>query len=374
MFSRVLPIAIRHFLRPKVVVPLITISTFSFYQAFSYKVKLEAAPSTPQYYEVSIEDDLKEGEVRELQVGPAKEDVVLVIKVEDQYYCVQSSCPHAGLPLGKGTLVGDKLICPFHNASFSVISGYTEGGPAFDGLTHYIIEKNEGKLNIKVDKEKLNKSTTMPMSKRNPNDHRRFVIVGGGPAALSCAETLRQSGYEGAITIISDEDTTTYDRTLMSKWIFGASIDKLLLRKEDFFQNNDIEFVKNTRITHIDYDHNELLTQDFHSIKYDKLLLATGGSPRRPNISGHDLGNVLVLRNHNDQAKLQKALGAGNVGNIVVIGASFIGMETAAAIKKELKDKVNITVVDVVKTPFERSLGKEVIKFYNCFLSNYKLY
>ena len=72
MFSRVLPIAIRHFLRPKVVVPLITISTFSFYQAFSYKVKLEAAPSTPQYYEVSIEDDLKEGEVRELQVGPAQ--------------------------------------------------------------------------------------------------------------------------------------------------------------------------------------------------------------------------------------------------------------------------------------------------------------
>jgi nitrite reductase/ring-hydroxylating ferredoxin subunit len=361
MFSRVIPRALHHFLKPRVAVPLITISTFSFYQAFAYKVKLETPPNTPQYYEVSIDDDLKEGEVREPQVGPSKDDVVLIIKFEDKYYCVQSSCPHAGLPLGKGALVGDKLICPFHNASFSVVSGYTEGGPSFDGLTHFSIEKHEDKLLIKVDKDRLNKSTSLPMAKRNPNDHRRFVIVGGGPAALSCAETLRQSGYEGGITIITDEDTTTYDRTLMSKWIFGSSIDKLLIRNEDFFKNNDIEFVKNTRITHVDYDHNELLTQDFHSIKYDKLLLATGGSPRRPNVSGHDLKNVLVLRNHHDQQKIQKALADGKVANIVVVGASFIGMETAAALKKELKEKINITVVDIVKTPFEKSLGSEVI-------------
>ena len=107
-------------------------------------------------YTIEIDSDLQEGEMREVQVGPEKKDIVLVVKLEGKHYCVQSSCPHVGAPLGKGLLFDDKVLCPFHNAGFSVISGAPEMGPVFNGLATYEITENEGKLRIVVPKNKLN--------------------------------------------------------------------------------------------------------------------------------------------------------------------------------------------------------------------------
>lgn len=72
---------------------------------------------------VETEDNLQEGEVRELQVGPKLEDTVLVIKYEGKVYCTQSKCAHFGFSLAKGLLFGDKIICPLHNAGFSIKTG-----------------------------------------------------------------------------------------------------------------------------------------------------------------------------------------------------------------------------------------------------------
>ena len=320
----------------------------------------EPSPPVDIDYTLVINSDLQEGEMREVQVGPNKEDIVLVCKIDGKHYCVQSKCPHVGAPLGKGLLFDDKVLCPFHNAGFSVITGYPEMGPVFNGLAKYEITETGGKLTIKVPKNKLNVSETVPMSTRNPNDHRRYVIVGGGAAALSCAETLRQSGFEGEIVMVAEENTVPYDRTMLSKWIFGSSLEKLLLRQEPFYKKYDINVHKGTHVSHIDYDSNVIYTNDFNRIHYDKLLLATGGSPRKPNVPGVNLENVLVLRSIEDQAKIQNLVNSGKVNNIVIIGASFIGMETASALKKELKDKINITVVDFFKTPFERVLGTQI--------------
>lgn len=89
-----------------------------------------------------------------------------------------------------------------------------------------IVEK-EGNLFIKVPKSKLNAPKSMDMVKRDPKDLRNYVIVGGGPAGLSAAETLRQSGYTGKITVLSKEKHIPYDRTILSKAIFFADINKL---------------------------------------------------------------------------------------------------------------------------------------------------
>lgn len=321
----------------------------------------EEVPIEEAYYKIAIDSDLKEGEMREVQVGPDPKDIVLVCKIEGKHYCVQSKCPHVGAPLGKGLLFDDKVVCPFHNAAFSVITGYPEMGPVFDGISTYEIREESGKLHIKVPKSKLNVSSTVKMTKRNPLDKRRYVIVGAGPAALSCAETLRQSGFEGEIVMIGEEDALPYDRTNLSKWIFGSSLNNFLLRKEEFFSNWDINLKKKTKVCNIDFENNTVFTNNTEPISFDKLLLATGGTPRKPRVPGVNLENVLVLRNIEDQINLKNKLKSEDaVQNIVIIGASFIGMETASAIKKELKDKVNITVVDIFKAPFERVLGKEV--------------
>ena len=80
------------------------------------------------------------------------------------------------------------------------------------------------------------------MAKRDPNDKRKYVIIGGGAAGLSCAETLRQSDFTGEITVISSDDLLPYDRTLLSKILPTADAKKLLMRPEDFLKKADIDF------------------------------------------------------------------------------------------------------------------------------------
>ena len=88
---------------------------------------------------------------------------------------------------------------------------------------------------------------------RKGNDKRRFLIVGGGVAGLTCAETLRQAGFEGEITIISKEKELPYNRTVLSKNIFGAEISRILLRDKKFFDDHDINVLSGTEVTNVDY-------------------------------------------------------------------------------------------------------------------------
>lgn len=116
--------------------------------------------------------------------------IMIVVKHEGKYYAVSNKCSHFGFPLSKGTLFDDKVTCPLHNAQFSIKTGEHEYGPVFNGLEVFEVTEKNGQLHIKVDKEKLNKSRVLPMSKKG-DDARRFVIIGGGVAGLSAAETLR---------------------------------------------------------------------------------------------------------------------------------------------------------------------------------------
>ncbi|CAD8059614.1 unnamed protein product [Paramecium primaurelia] len=307
-------------------------------------------------YEVSIEDNLTEGEMREVQVGPKKEDAVLVCKVDGQIYCVSNSCPHVGAPLSAGFLVGDKVKCPFHNASFSVKDGAHEEGPMFRGLQTFPVKQENGQLVIRVEKSLLNAPRTLNMVTKG-DDPTHVVIVGGGVSGQSAAETLRQAGFRGRITIITAEDSLPYDRTPMSKMTFMVKQQGLQIRPQSFYEQYGIDVKTNTTVDSIDINNQDVVVGQ-EKIHYDKLLLATGGTARRPQLDGVNLGNVHTLRQFNDLQSIRDK--AKTAKNIVVVGASFIGMETASAIKKELKDQVNIIVVDSTSVPFERVLGKEV--------------
>lgn len=142
--------------------------------------------------------------MKEIQVGAKPEDTVLLVKYNGEYYCVQSKCAHFGFPLAKGLLVGDKVICPLHNAGFDVRTGQPEQGPILDGLKTFPVVVKDGKVIVTVPKVGWEtKPERGVLGEKNIDKSKRFVIIGAGPAAISAAETLRDSGYKGLIYLIS---------------------------------------------------------------------------------------------------------------------------------------------------------------------------
>ncbi len=90
------------------------------------------------------------------------------------------------------------------------------------------------------------------MAKRDPANKKVYVIIGGGPAGLNCAETLRQSNYTGEILVISDDNLMPYDRTLLTKVIATGDASKFKLREDSFLAAHDINYKLNTRAQSVD--------------------------------------------------------------------------------------------------------------------------
>lgn len=309
--------------------------------------------------EAGLAADFEDGSMKEVQVGPQKEDVVLVCKVDGKFYACGSKCSHAGAPLVKGLLFDDKLYCPLHDAAFSVISGYPEQGPVFDGIPTYPIREEDGKLYVKVPKA-LKLKESMPMGKQTKTDHRKFVIIGFGPAALSAIETLRQSGFGGKLIVISKEENLPYDRTLLSKNIYKQTPESIQIRDKEFFEKHDVQLMMGTTVKYLNIDLGIIEIEGKDKIHYDKLLIATGARPKVPMISGTGLQNVMTLRKVEDMEAIKSL--SKQSKNIVIVGGSYIGLETASAIKSELKGDVNITVVCRAGSPLERGFGSQVGK------------
>lgn len=301
--------------------------------------------------------DLQDGEMKEFQVGPTKDDVILISKVDGKYHASGAKCSHFGAPLAQGVLFDNKVICPWHAASFSVTDGLPDEGPVFDGIPIYEIREHNGKLLVKVPKV-LKHTAGIPMGGRKEDDHRKFVILGGGPAALSAAETLRQSGYGGEIVIVSNDTSAPYDRTLLTKNMFHLELPKITHRDQAFFDKHGISVITGKTVKSVNTGNQTVEVDGLGPLKYDKLLVATGGRARLPPVPGTDLKNVFTVRSFGDLEGIRNA--SKGAKNVVIVGGSFIGMETAANFKNEFKDNINVTVVDMTKTPFEKALGNEV--------------
>lgn len=300
--------------------------------------------------------------MRVLKVGDGDDQKVLIARYEGKLYSTGNYCSHFGVPLNNGMLFDDKVLCPAHAAGFSIITGKPETAPGLDGIPSFPVVEKDGNWYVQVPQDGLPRKVPMPLTKRDPNNNTHYVIIGGGPAGLNCAETLRQSGFSGQVTLVTEEDSVPYDRTLLSKALAVGDASKWSLRDQSFLADADIECRLKSGVFSIKPDEKKVILRNGKKIFYDKLLIATGSQVWKPPVPGLDLPNVFPLRTEKDQANIKAAcVGAKN---IVIVGASFIGSECAASLKMHFKDAVNIDVINGEETPFALQLGKEVGAFY----------
>ena len=306
--------------------------------------------------------DFVDGDLYEVPVGDDKQ--ILVARHEGKLYAIGSKCSHYGYPLAKGVKCENEVVCPLHDATFDIRTGKVIRGPGLDGLPTYPVrvDKNgEVFVSIPSTSDSLPAKVGAVMSKRDPKNPNTFVIVGGGAAGLTAAETLRQEGFTGRIILISKEPHLPYDRPVLSKKLpIKGKIDGLFLRKADHFDSADIEVRLSTEVESIDPKSQTIKTVSGESLPYTKCLVATGGTPRELFIPGATAKNVFVMRTIDDALAINE-LSSEKGQRIVVIGGSFIGMELASTL---IQKGVDVTVVAKTSVPYERVLGKKVGAFF----------
>ena len=350
-------------------VPLASVTMASLYMlnaskscsSFAFSTRFAAAESNTTKVELTGMDDLEEGCMANLKVGEEDGDKILIAKYDGKLYALSNFCSHLGVPLAGGVLFDDKLICPAHNAAFSILDGTPEEAPAMNGLQKFEIVEEDGKKFVVIPSD-YKGTKPAPMATRDESNDSKFVIVGGGAAGLAAAETLRQSDYTGQIIILSKDDKIAYDRTLLSKALAKGDANKFILRQQDFLDKYGIEFKTNSTVKSINTESGEVVLSDDTTVPYHKLLIATGAQPRKLPIPGIDLEGVFTLRSATDQENIKNAVGEDKT--VVIIGASFIGYECAANLVSNFKDKVNVHVVDMAQVPMQHVVGNDVGKMF----------
>ncbi|XP_076027478.1 apoptosis-inducing factor 3-like [Genypterus blacodes] len=300
---------------------------------------------------VCQESDLSDGQMKEVTVG---EQEVLLVRVQGRYSAVGSKCSHYNAPLVKGALVGDRLRCPFHGACFSVRTGDIEEFPGLDSLPTYKVRVEEGNVFVSIKKHALKVTRRVrQMCTVAPDSTHTVLLIGGGPAALVCAETLRQNCYRGRIVMVTKDALPPFDKPKLSKAMHLDSSD-VLLRSADFFQQFGIEVWTQKEVVCVNPGAKEVKLSDGTSQCYDQLLVSTGCRARPLSCPGWDLQGVQLLQTQQDAQHISRSCQGRNA---VIVGASFIGMEVASY----LSDRAaRVAVVGTAAHPYERTLGPEI--------------
>jgi 3-phenylpropionate/trans-cinnamate dioxygenase ferredoxin reductase subunit len=192
-------------------------------------------------------------------------------------------------------------------------------------------------------------------------DEPTFAIVGAGLAGAKAAEALRTEGFAGRIVLLGAEPHRPYERPPLSKGYLqgSAARDTVYVHPPEWYADHQIDLRLGTAVTAVDRRAHEIVTANSNRERYDKLLLATGATPRRLPVSGADLAGVHYLRSLDDSDQLKAALRPGT--RVVIIGGGWIGLETAAAARTA---GAEVTVLEHAELPLLRVLGPQVAQVF----------
>ncbi len=247
----------------------------------------EKKPSGPDLSAGIPAADLAEGAMLTGHIG---DDEVLLVRQGGKLFALSAHCTHYHGPLADGLLAGETIRCPWHHAHFNLQTGEAIAAPALAPVTCWSVEERGGKIFVK------DKKAQSAPGKTGANE--RVVIVGGGAAGFAAAEMLRRRGFAGSVSMLSNDDAAPVDRPNLSKDYLAGSApeDWVPLRGNDWYAENKIDLKLNTEVAALDVKGKELTLGDGSTIKFDKLLLATGAEPVRLPILGLEAAAALRAR------------------------------------------------------------------------------
>jgi NADPH-dependent 2,4-dienoyl-CoA reductase/sulfur reductase-like enzyme/nitrite reductase/ring-hydroxylating ferredoxin subunit len=294
--------------------------------------------------------DLTEGG---MILGQVAGEAVLLARSGGALFAIGAECTHYHGPLAEGALVSDTVRCPWHHACFSLRTGEALRAPALDPVSCWRVDQRDGTIYVRERLEPTDRSARAA----GPAGPQSIVIIGGGAAGNAAAEMLRHEGYAGPVTLLSADDAGPYDRPNLSKdYLAGNAPEEWIpLRSPAFYGDHRIELKLAARVAEIDTKRHEVRLADGTRHPYGALLLATGAAPVPLAIPGSDQPQIHYLRTLADSRALVAA--ATSSRRVAVIGASFIGLEVAAALRGR---GLEVHVVAPETHPMERVLGREV--------------
>jgi NADPH-dependent 2,4-dienoyl-CoA reductase/sulfur reductase-like enzyme/nitrite reductase/ring-hydroxylating ferredoxin subunit len=283
------------------------------------------------------------------------EQIILVTRDGDQVTAMQGKCPHAGADLGEGLRCDNRIICPWHHATFDAQSGELLEPLAMNGLERYEIEEDAANPDNKIihfDK---------PIKFKDPDSQQQdshTLIVGGGGAGFMAATHLRAQGYAGKITMISADDHAPYNRPLLSKMYLAGNIEegKLLLGGSSWAEENSVDLQINTKANEINPETKQVTLDNGEQLSADYLIVATGAAPQRPPIEGVELEGVYVMHSFSDAQAIAEAV---DNKKVVIIGTGFIGMEAAASLTQR-NTTASITVIGMSDSVMDNIISPQV--------------
>jgi len=287
-------------------------------------------------------------------LGHFKGEPVLLVRKGTAVHAIGAKCTHYGGPLAEGLFDGSTVRCPWHHACFRPDTGEAVHAPAFDPLPCYAVEQRGGRVLVTG---KASKPAGPALSTSGPAS---VIIVGGGAAGFAAAEMLRRQGYQGPVTVISADDAAPYDRPNVSKdYLAGNAPEEWMpLRPSDWYQKNGVRLLTSRRVVRLLPNVLSIELDDGHRLEYGALLLATGASPITLNLPGAQSAHVHYLRTLKDSRSIIAR--AKQARRAVVVGASFIGLEAAAALRIR---NLDVHVVAPEEIPMQKVLGVELGRF-----------
>jgi NADPH-dependent 2,4-dienoyl-CoA reductase/sulfur reductase-like enzyme/nitrite reductase/ring-hydroxylating ferredoxin subunit len=307
----------------------------------------------------------------DMLLGHARGEPVLLVRRGEEFFAIGATCTHYGAPLVDGLLVDNTIRCPWHHASFCLDTGEVERAPALCSIPVWRVEHVrdsarqftpvEQKTGVVYVREKLEPAHHGDMMNADAADSadapQSIVIVGSGGAGNAAALMLREEGYAGTITMLSADTSPPYDRPNLSKGTLADAGDAVVTPPPTlaFYQEHGIDLRLNARVTRIDAAHKRIELEDGSACTYAALLLATGSEPVHLDLPGADLPHVHYLRTLDDCEALIAS--ADKAKRVVVVGASFIGLEVAASLRAR---ELSVDVIGREAIPMEKILGAEV--------------
>ncbi|GAP23974.1 rubredoxin-NAD(+) reductase [Gluconobacter frateurii NBRC 101659] len=307
--------------------------------------------STNDFRDLVAFKDLEDGQITSFSINGTS---VVLVKDGEDVHALGGKCPHKEAPMEQGafcrTEKGSVLVCPWHKAVFDAVDGSLVEPLALEPLPRYPVEIVDGRVLVGNE----------PMKREAPLERQEdesVLILGAGAAGIMAAITLRQEGFAGTITMVTEEKYRPYDRTALSKTVLLSEPEKAhapSLRSESFYGQNRIS-VKHGRIAAFDPATRMATLSDGSVLTADHVLIATGSRSQMLDLPGADLKRVFTLHSEKDAEDIARVIDPDQA--VTIIGAGFVGLEVASCLRQR---GVGVTIIADTDVPMEKHFGREI--------------